>query len=92
MDRTPGCNCSEYQLEQVGCQCHLIKVLVWPHGYADEGGFKVLVITDAANPHKEAVKAFGPCASVYRIASYPSVIPTTVSAAAANAYTKNDNS
>jgi hypothetical protein len=89
-NRTPGCDCSQYQLEQVGCQCHLVTVLVYPRGYADDQGPKSLVITDAASPHNEAIKAFGPCATVYRVIE-PRPLAPLVSREAAMAYTLRDN-
>jgi len=91
-NRTPGCKCSDYQLEQVGCACEILDVHVWPRGYADDAGPQVLVITADANAQNEAARAFGPMAKVFKVRErYPMPKPS-VSNEAAQAYTRNDNS
>lgn len=84
-----GCKCSPYQLEQVGCECELVKVDVWPNGYADDRGLQTIVITVHATPQTEAVKEFGFTAKVSGVRRYQYVAP--VSQAAATAYTHRDN-
>lgn len=84
-----GCKCSSYQLEQVGCECELVKVDVWPNGYADDGGLKTIIITVHANPYVEARLAFGFTATVSGVRRYQYVAP--VSQDAAMAYTRRDN-
>ena len=89
--RTRGCDCSDYQLEQVGCQCVLVTLLIWPRGYPSEDGMKHMVVTETADAHREAVLAFGPSATLSRIVR-PRPPAAPVSNAAAAAYTRNDNS
>jgi hypothetical protein len=89
--RIPGCRCSEYQLDQVGCECQLVRVAVWPRGYADDAGLQIMSITEHANPHTEAARRFGPMARVHRVQrDQPAPVPP-VSPAAAAAYTRHDN-
>ena len=90
--RTPGCDCSDYQLEQVGCQCVLVTLLVWPLGYPSDEGLKKVFVTGAADFHREVSRAFGPCATLNRVVYPWNPGPATVSNAAAAAYTRNDNS
>lgn len=60
-----GCQCSEMQLQHVGCECIEMIVEIWPNGCADEKGLKRLRMAHCADYASEARKAFGNWASVY---------------------------
>ena len=63
-----GCNCSDYQMEQVGCDCVEIIIECWPHGYAHADGLSRLNVSHAmseADLHAAVRKAFGLGATIY---------------------------
>lgn len=60
-----GCQCSEMQLNHVGCECVEFIVEIWPRGYAHDSGLKRLRMAHCADFETEARKAFGMSATVY---------------------------
>lgn len=60
-----GCQCSQMQLDRVGCECIEMIVEIWPRGYAHDSGLKRLHMAHCADFAAEARKAFGISASVY---------------------------
>lgn len=72
MAKLIGCKCSDYQLHQVGCECVVMNVAIWPKGYADREGTKTLQMAHGTNYEAEARKAFGSWASVSSVnEAYP---------------------
>lgn len=72
MSKLIGCQCSEAQLQHVGCECVEMIVEIWPKGYAHDSGLKRMRMAHGTDFANEARKAFGMSASVYHAReSYP---------------------
>lgn len=64
MTKLIGCQCSEAQLNRVGCECVVFTVEIWPKGYAAETGLARVQMAHCANFEVEARKLFGSFASI----------------------------
>lgn len=95
MARIIGCECSDYQLTQVGCDCGaqdkpVMIVEFWPKGYASEEGLKRLLVAEGVDYQQEVRKAGYPYASTPYVRPLVSNVKP-VDNATARYYTKGDN-